>query len=268
MFEPLVSVIITTYNRPDFIEKAIQSVLDQTYKNWELIIVNDAGENIESWIANNYYDLYRSKQLSYIHKEKNAGLGAARNTGLEYVNGKYVNFLDDDDRMYPHHVETLVRFAEKDNKKIVYGDAVYEISQKENGQYVVKNKVIVYSFNYQEDMLLYQNITPVNCVMFALDDLTRNVKFDENARAYEDWLYWLDLTKIYPMHHIAVPICVVTTRNDGSTMSSSRNEFTTMLPEIYTKTIERAKDKVQVATIMNSILQQRGLQPLFRIVQQ
>ena len=262
MENPLVTIIITTYNRPRFLPVAIQSVIDQLYSNWELIVVNDAGQDVKEIV-----DSFNDSRIIYILKEKNAGLGAARNTGIENAHGQYVCFLDDDDQIYPHHFLLLVKFMQENDYKIAYADAVCHVLQKQNDSddYIVTNRVISYSIDYNSDKLLYQNITPVLCVMYELNDITRNIELDENARVYEDWLLWLELTKHYDMHHLAVPTCMYTFRQDGSTMSSSRNEFTTMLPGIYAETYKRAKDQVKVCNIMNQILVQRGLQPMFQI---
>jgi glycosyltransferase involved in cell wall biosynthesis len=257
MNTPLVSIIITTYNRRDLLLVAIKSVIDQTYKNWELIIVNDSGDDVKDIIES-----FNDNRIKYILKEKNAGLGAARNTGLKVAKGKYCNFLDDDDSLYLFHVQVLVEAMEKNDWEIAYTEAVYCGYDPNHGKY----KVIQYSFDYDADMFLYQNITPVLCVMFELNDIIRSIKFDETLRTYEDWCYWLEISKYFDLHHIEIPTCQITVKQDGSTMSSSRNEFTTLLPSIFSKTYLRAKDRVRVCSAMNQILQQRGLQPMFQIV--
>jgi len=256
MNQPLVTVIITTYNRPHYLPIAIQSVIDQTYKNIQLVVVNDAGQDVKDIIES-----FKNYPIKYINKEKNAGLGAARNTGLEYAEGKYVNFLDEDDFFYKFHIQTLVEDMEQNDWEIAYTEAVYQGFDPTHGKY----KVIQYSFDYDADMFLYQNITPVLCVMFELNDISKNVRFDEQARVYEDWLFWLELSKHFDLHHIEIPTCQITVKQDGSTMSSSRNEFTTMLPEIYSKTYLRAKNQPQVCMMMNRILQARGLPQMFSV---
>jgi len=259
--KPLVSIIISTYNRKNLLSIAIKSVLNQKMQDFEIIVVNDHGEDI-SEVINNFND----NRIIYINKEKNEGLGAARNSGLDIAKGKYVNFLDDDDGFYPHHLETLVEYLEKTNEKIAYSDCVCYIQEKVNDNYQIKQKVIVYSMDYNAEVFLYMNLTPVLGVMYNFQDEKLNkIRHNESYRCYEDWRFWLDLTEFYPMNHIDIPTCYYTYRQDGSTMSSSRNEFTTLLPEIYTNNINRAKNKVRVANAMNQILQQRGLQPLFNI---
>jgi O-antigen biosynthesis protein len=256
MNNPLVSIIISTYNRRDLLPIAIQSVINQNYTNWELVVVNDAGEDVKDIIES-----FNDDRIKYILKERNSGLGSTRNTGLEIVKGKYCNFLDDDDFFFKFHIQTLVEAMEQNNWEIAYTEAVYCGYDPIHGKY----KVIQYSFDYDADMFLYQNITPVLCVMFELNDITRSIKFDETLRTYEDWIFWLELSKHFDLHHIEIPTCQITVKQDGSTMSSSRNEFTTLLPEIYSKTYLRAKDQVRVCSAMNQILRARGLPEMFRI---
>ena len=254
-----VSVVITTYNRREFLPIAIESVLNQSYKNLDIIVVNDHGISVQD-IVESYHD----PRIRYFENEKNVGLGLSRNVGIKNALGCWINFLDDDDFFYEHHIECLVSNLKKTGNKIAYTDAVCAVMQKDNNdKYQVVNRVIPYSFDYSEDMLLYQNITPVLCVMYELDDITRNILFGDR-RCYEDWVQWLEITKHYPMNHIAIPTCCYTFRNDGSTMSSSRSEFTTLLPGIFAENWPRAKNQYEVAMAMNNILKQRGLSPMFQ----
>lgn len=90
---PLVSVIITTYNRAKFLGDAIQSVLDQTYTNIEIIVVDDAStDETEKYIQNNW-----ASHVTYVRHEKNLGVQYASNTGFEHAKGKYLAFTGDDD---------------------------------------------------------------------------------------------------------------------------------------------------------------------------
>jgi glycosyltransferase involved in cell wall biosynthesis len=257
--ESKVSVIITTYNRPEYLPFAINSVITQTHKNLEIIVVNDAGQDVSDIVKS-----FDDNRIKYINKSKNAGLGAARNTGLDNATGKFVNFLDDDDQFYPFHIQTLVEFLERYNYKFGYTDCVCHVMEKKDGEYRIVNRTIVYSIDYDEDTLLFQNIVPVLGVMYELDDNTRKLRLNESVLAYEDWLHWLEISKHYPMHHLAIPTCMYTFRHDGSTMSSSRNDFTTLLPGIFKDNFPRAKNQFMVAKTMNYILEQRKLPVMFQ----
>ncbi len=127
---PLVSVIIPTYNRPTTLVNAINSVLRQTYKNFEIIVVNDAGVNIESILTS----LNTNRNIIYVRHNVNRGRSAARNTGINLSRGEYVAYLEDDDVYFPHHIETLLTHLTNNNSEIVYSDA-YRVFEQSQGKY-------------------------------------------------------------------------------------------------------------------------------------
>jgi glycosyltransferase involved in cell wall biosynthesis len=105
---PLVSVIVSTCNRPDRLAPVLQSLLNQTYKHYEIIVVNDCGvamNNIVGW-------LNQQGNITYVRHERQRGVTAARNTGLKLSRGKYIAYLDEDDSFGPNHLENLVTFLE------------------------------------------------------------------------------------------------------------------------------------------------------------
>lgn len=121
--EPLVSVIIPTYNRAKYIDRAIMSVLDQTYNNIELIIVDDNGDETEARakMEEKMKKYLQNPKIHYLKHKINKNGAAARNTGIAYAKGKYIAFLDDDDFYFNDRVEISVKDLE-DNRDF---DAVY-----------------------------------------------------------------------------------------------------------------------------------------------
>jgi glycosyltransferase involved in cell wall biosynthesis len=118
----LVSIVITTYNRVNYLQEAIESVLKQTYKNFELIIVDDGStDNTRDVEAKYSHD----SRVRYIFQE-NQGLSHSRNTGILKANGKYIMFLDDDDLYIPYAIDKLLAFIKRqpENVKMVYGDLI------------------------------------------------------------------------------------------------------------------------------------------------
>jgi len=119
MKPPKVSVVVTTYNRPDLLPQAIESVTNQTYENIECFVVDDHSTvgNPES-ITKTVGD----ENVTYVRHSKNRGLSAARNTGIKKAGGKYIAFLDDDDRWESEKIEKQVSRFEKlsDDVAIVY----------------------------------------------------------------------------------------------------------------------------------------------------
>ncbi len=99
----LVSVIIPTYNREKFLSYALESVKNQTYKNWELIIVDDGSTDNTEEICRSFAKTVE-QPVKYIYQE-NQGVAGARNTGLKSAKGEFIAFLDSDDRWYPWHLK-------------------------------------------------------------------------------------------------------------------------------------------------------------------
>ena len=112
--EPLVSVIIPTYKRPDFLDRAIDSVLNQTYKNIEVIVVDDNNPDTEGRRrTEGIMEKYSNNPLvHYVKHECNKNGSAARNTGFRVSHGVYVAFLDDDDQYLPKKIESQVEKME------------------------------------------------------------------------------------------------------------------------------------------------------------
>ena len=105
---PLVSVIVPTYNRPDSLPEALDSIAKQTFRNIDVIVVNDGGCDVQNVIE----AASENVTIQYICHHDNKGLPATRNTGIRKAQGKYITYLDDDDILYPAHIQTLVDFLE------------------------------------------------------------------------------------------------------------------------------------------------------------
>jgi len=109
MLSPKVSIVVPTYNRADFLPKAIQSVLNQTYRDWEMIIVDDGStDNTEEVVKG-----YKEERIRYIVHKYNLGLSAARNTGIKNSRGKYIALLDSDDEWFPEKISCQINIFQK-----------------------------------------------------------------------------------------------------------------------------------------------------------
>lgn len=104
---PLVSIIMPVYNRQSYIQKAITSVLSQTYNNWELIIVDDGSNDYSPFIAENFVTLSEKVKL-ILQDHKN--LPSAKNNGIRNSSGDFITFLDSDDEYKPDHIELRVKY--------------------------------------------------------------------------------------------------------------------------------------------------------------
>jgi glycosyltransferase involved in cell wall biosynthesis len=240
---PLVSVIVPTHNRPDMLKYAIASILNQTYPNVEIVVVNDAGQPVDDVVAG----LNMRGNIVSLRHETNKGLAAARNTGLRAARGKYVCYLDDDDLFFRDHVKMLVTALETSEYKAAHTNAVRSLQVQKDGKYVEVDRTVPYTRAVNHDDLLVQNMVPVLCVMHEKACLEKTGFFDETLKTHEDWDFWIRMSKYYRFKHIPEVTSLVTWREDGTTMSSSKREEFRKIPErIYARYRDWAKDKPDV----------------------
>lgn len=211
---PLVSVIIPTYNRPAMLAESVRSVLDQTYEDIEIIVVNDSGIKVENILAS----LNRKGNISYIRHDRNKGIAAARNTGIALSRGKYIAYLDDDDVFLPRHVETLIAFMENGDHKVAYSDAYRAFQNKQGDSYTISKRDTPFSFDFDHDRILTENFIPVLCVIHKKECLQKAGLFDENLRRLEDWDLWIRMSQQYSFAHLKEITCEFRWRDDGTSM--------------------------------------------------
>ena len=113
----MISIVTSAYNASKTIKTTIESVLSQTYKNWELIVVNDASSDNTSEIVLSYCE--KDSRIKLINHETNQGAGLSRRTGISNISGEYMTFLDSDDYLSPETLEVLLYFIEKYDVDIV-----------------------------------------------------------------------------------------------------------------------------------------------------
>ena len=111
MSKPLASVLMTAYNREDFIAEAIESVIASTYENWELIIVDDQSKDRTVEIIKKYVAL--DERIKLYVNDINLGDYSNRNKAASYARGKYIKYVDSDDIIYPHCLQVMIASMEK-----------------------------------------------------------------------------------------------------------------------------------------------------------
>ncbi len=123
-----VSVIVPVFNCEKYIKRCIESVLNQTYQYFELIIINDGSTDNTQFICENYTN---NENVTIIYNEKNMGLSYARNKGLEECNGDVIYFLDSDDFIHKETLERLISIEIETNADIIVSDFIYVTSDYE-----------------------------------------------------------------------------------------------------------------------------------------
>ena len=176
------TIIIPTYNRADFIANTIQSVLNQTYTNFEIIVVDDGSIDDTEEVVKTIAD----KRI-YYYKKENAERGASRNYGVERANGNYITFLDSDDLLYPNFFKNAFDLIQVENHP-PFAHLAYEI-RDENGQLLQKFNRIP-----SNDKLIIVNGNPLSCIgVLIRKDIATSFKFNEDRQlsGSEDWELWL-----------------------------------------------------------------------------
>ena len=218
--QPTVSVIVPTYNRPERLRVALQSLTSQHYQDFEVIVVNDGTTPVDAVVA----EMNREGRITLMNHDRNRGLAASRNTGLRAAKGTYVAYLDDDDRFLPDHLETLVAVLERGTHHVAYTDAWRVMEQGLESERKEVGRDQPYSYEYDFRRLLVGNYIPVLCLMHRRSCLDEVGLFDESLFVHEDWDLWIRLGSVYPFVHIARTTAEFTWRTDGSSMSSHDHE--------------------------------------------
>ena len=182
MDEALCSVIMPAYNAQKFINKAIESVLFQTYENIELIIVDDASTDTTRDIVLKYAE--KDKRVTYYKLSKNQGCAYARNFGLTKAKGEYIAFLDSDD--YWHKDKLQQQISIIDTKNHTISVTAYEMIN-ENGK-IIKNRNIKGVVTYAD--LLMENSIIFSTVLCRFTDI-KDIKFKSDWY-HEDYVFLLD----------------------------------------------------------------------------
>lgn len=175
----LVSIITPAYNCEATIQETIESVIAQTYTNWEMIIVNDCSTDHTADVIN----MYKDERIKLINLEKNSGTAIARNTAIGTARGRYVALLDSDDLWKPQKLEKQIQFME--NNKYAFSFTAYDVFINPNDK-VRRLFEVPFSIKYKE----YLSNTIIGCLTVVVDR-TQIPDFHMEKGYLEDILTWM-----------------------------------------------------------------------------
>ena len=183
--DDLVSIITPAYNAAAYIAETIESVLAQTYTNWEMLIVNDCSKDNTAEIVQSY--AAKDKRIKLINLEQNSGAAAARNTAIQNANGRYIAFLDSDDLWKKEKLQKQIEFMQKNGYAFTFTSYEHFKETKENIQNHVQ---IPKSLNYNQALKGNQ----IGCLTVMLDrKQISNIHF--TTQKHEDYILWLNILK-------------------------------------------------------------------------
>lgn len=190
--QPLVSVIIPTQNRQECLVKAVKSVQDQTYRNIELIIINDFSADQTREVAFNLGKQYQN--IALFNNERKMGFVKSLNKGAELASGKYIARLDDDDTWCDREkIEKQVDFLENNKDYVLTGGGVIKVNKE--GKEIIKFSVPKKDEEIRK-VILVNNVFAHSSVVFRKGDFIKAGKYDEQFGFFADWALWLELGKI------------------------------------------------------------------------
>lgn len=209
----LVSVIIPCYNNESYITETIQSVLDQDYATFEILVVNDGSSDKSEVVIYNIIEQHPTYKIKYLYQD-NAGPSKARNNGAKLASGKYLLFLDGDDKIHPSYLSKCLEILENNNSiNIVYSDAEYFDAL--SGHWKLPN--------YDFERLLHENSIHISAVI-RTKIFNEVGGFDPNINFNEDWELWIRMTRYCnSVVKIKEPLFYYRKRANHSSLTDSHN---------------------------------------------
>ena len=187
---PLVSVLVRTCGRPAILRETLMSLRNQTWPNLEVVVVEDGPEVSKDMIMEEFPDL----NVVYEATGEKAGRSRAGNRAMELANGRYLNFLDDDDVFYADHVEVLAGELQRTENRAVYAFAYetpIEVKSRDPYRYEIKNYLGIHKQDFSRIILCHHNYIPIQSIMFEKSLFEEHGGLDVTLDQLEDWDLWV-----------------------------------------------------------------------------
>lgn len=225
---PTVSVVIPTHNRSNYLKRAIDSVLGQSFQDFELIIVDDNSDDDTEDVVHSYSD----KRIKYLKNTKNLKATKSRNIGICNAKGKYIALLDDDDYWYPHKLEKQIDKIFQSNKNLGFVYSGFSIVLQ-------KNNTIFMNIYPQKKGKVFKDIINFNILgsptpLIRKDLLLRAGLFDNSFKSAQDWDLWIRLSMLTEFDYVdEILACYVIHENQISTGLLNKIESISMIINKY-----------------------------------
>jgi glycosyltransferase involved in cell wall biosynthesis len=195
---PLLSVIIPSYNSEVFLSETIQSVLNQSYENWECLVIDDGSEDNTADLVKQF--ILKDRRISY-YRQENAGLAASRNYGISLAKGKYIQFIDSDDVLFEDKLNVLVREYERIQNPDIILFTDFEFTLADNPyktdlsiQKLAKDFSQIGKLNFKKLYAAWDLdfVIPTHAFLFPAF-IFKNYAYDLSLKSKEDWDFYLSI---------------------------------------------------------------------------
>lgn len=208
-YNELISIVTASYNYENYIKETIESVMAQSYQNWELIIVDDGSRDNSLNVINEYCQKDSRIKLFTHENNENKGLAQTIQYGIELSNGKYIAFLESDDTITSDYLEKKAKIIEKyENIALIFNDInLFGYEEKIRGfeYYINKRAEIlnskIYPTNILKEMDIFNLISTFSSVMVR-KDILRNLSFNSPIKASLDYYLWLQVVQKHDVYYI------------------------------------------------------------------
>ena len=190
MTDKKVSVIVRTCQRPSVLRETLCSLRNQTYKNIEVVVVEDGEPSARDMLNKEFSDM----NIIYAYTGERKGRSYAGNMALDLATGDYFNFLDDDDLFFSDHIESLMCAIRQTECKAAYAysfETPIDVHDIEPYKYCVKRYAKRYTQEFDKILLCHHNYIPIQCIMFSRELYDRYGGFDTTLDYLEDWDLWV-----------------------------------------------------------------------------
>ena len=212
----MVSIVVPVYNAANYIENTIEMVCRQTYKDWELILVDDASRDESAQIIENYIK-NQGKRIRLIRKKVNQGAAVARNTGIDASSGRYIAFLDADDVWDPEKLEKQVAYMERTGAAFCFH--AYEFGD-ENANPTGKIVHVPEKLKYKQ--ALSRTIIFTTTVMFDTEKIDMEIIHMPNVPSEDTATWWRILKSGYEAYGLDENLAIY--RRPARSLSSNKLE--------------------------------------------
>jgi len=232
----MVSAVVTTHKRnPEILERAIKSIISQSYKDIEIIVIDDSPEDYPLRDAvKNMVSKYEEHNIKYIQHDTPKGACAARNSGIEIAQGEYVGFLDDDDEWSPRKIEKQLQGFDNENVALVYG--VYELLYENTGKVICKKSKCL-SGNIFDELMTENFIGSTSFPLIRKSALVDLNGFDVLMQSAQDYDMWLRLAQKYKVKFVDESMGIYHL-HEGETITANLTKKLNGLERIVEKNIE------------------------------
>jgi GT2 family glycosyltransferase len=227
-----ISVIVRTKDRPSLLTRALQSLANQTFMNFEAVVVNDGGADVEA-LLEHFRQFF---PIVYVYHPVSKGRTAAINAGHQNAHGDWIAYLDDDDILYPWHFESLWNATDQGKtKRVVYSS--YNLVLYKHAQDLQPIKIKGEAFiEFNRSALLLNNFIPIHAYLHPAEAAAKIGPWDEQLDRLEDYEFLLRLSKIYEFKNVSKITCAYNAYLDIDNSSLvGRNKYIDALEVIFNR---------------------------------